>query len=94
MNTDVEYAQAAIDMLPGTVEEIVEFLAAQKIESKWIGCKCPITRYVDKWVDGNTGMGTFTLSLYQRHVHMGRLDVTPAVRDYVRYVDGQKPNGL
>ena len=32
--TDVDYAQAAIDMLPGTVEEIEEFMRVQGIKNR------------------------------------------------------------
>ena len=50
--TDVDYAQAAIDMLPGTVEEIEEFLRAQGIQNKRTYPRsqtCPIARWINKW---------------------------------------------
>lgn len=48
--TDIEYAQAAIDMLPGTVEEIVVFLRGEGIVGQPNhGTSCPIARWVQKW---------------------------------------------
>lgn len=48
--TDVEYAQAAIDMLPGTVEEIKAFLRREGITGRRMsGTMCPIARWVQKW---------------------------------------------
>ncbi len=54
--TDVDYAQAAIDMLPnGSVEEIAEFLRAQKIKGQLPDTQpcvgCPIAQWVNKWID-------------------------------------------
>lgn len=48
--TDLDYAQAAIDMLPGSVEEIVEFLKREGITGyKWSGTHCPIAHWIQKW---------------------------------------------
>jgi hypothetical protein len=48
--TDKDYAQAAIDMLPGTVEEIAEFLRVHEIVgSRWSAHRCPIAQWVQKW---------------------------------------------
>lgn len=42
--TDLDYAQAAIDMLPGSVEEIAEFLRDQGIQQvpKYSANNCPV----------------------------------------------------
>ena len=53
--TDIDYAQAAIDMLPGTVEEIRAMLADQGIKRSKPGVSivrgCPIGQWVNKWTD-------------------------------------------
>lgn len=57
--TDLDYAQAAIDMLPGSVEEGIKFLRAQKIQNKRSVSRtgrsstCPISQWVRKWTDTN-----------------------------------------
>lgn len=60
--TDVDYAQAAIDMLPEDVEEIKEFLKRQgvrnsKINSSNICHTCPIAQWVGKWTDAPVDVG-------------------------------------
>lgn len=83
--TDVDYAQAAIDMLPETVEEIVEFLRAQGEPSKWTDHGCPIGRWLRRWVDGRANSGYSTYRVGTSNHNM------PAhVQEYVRYVDGVK----
>ena len=81
--TDVDYAQAAIDMLPGTVEEIKAFMPAQKVSNRWVGCLCPIDQWVNKWTDSgcwttHTGVGT----------HTGYVHLPIPVREYIDWVDG------
>src|SRR5688572_26310225 len=54
--TDLDYAQAAIDMLPGSVEEMRWFLKDQGIKGHRTNprdrCRtCPIAQWVNKWTD-------------------------------------------
>ena len=82
--TDVDYAQAAIDMLPGTVEEIEEFLPQQKIKNQWVNHSCPIERWVSKWTDGRVWTAWIA-------VEVGRdgeeVELPVAVCDYILAVD-------
>lgn len=53
--TDLDYAQAAIDMLPGTVGEIVRTLRANEIKGHRSDAHhCPIARWVNRWVGSDT----------------------------------------
>lgn len=72
--TDVDYAQAAIDMLPGTVEEIEEFLAAQKIgpTCRRDGNRCPIAKWVIKWTGHVVYAGTYNVYMGE-HVGQGQM---------------------
>lgn len=62
--TDVDYAQAAIDMLPGTVEEIREMLANQGITRSKRGVPiikgCPVGQWVNRWTDHPAAVNHFT----------------------------------
>lgn len=54
--TDEDYALAAIDMLPGSVEEIEEFLRGQRITGKRLGItECPIAVWMNRWTGGIPG---------------------------------------
>lgn len=56
--TDVDYAQAAIDMLPGSVEEIEEFLRVNGIKRAGRrGDTCPIAVWVKRWTGGSCFAG-------------------------------------
>lgn len=86
--TDKDYAQAAIDMLPGSVEEIEEFLRAQRIPSKWVGLECPIRRWVEKWTDGQAGAGWENVHVYTPN---SLLPTPEPVQAYILYVDRKCP---
>lgn len=56
--TDLDYAQAAIDMLPGTVEEMREFFINQGIKGdRGNPFQCPLARWVVRWVGGAASVG-------------------------------------
>lgn len=59
--TDVDYAQAAIDILPETVEEIDAWMTTHKIQNTKIhprAVTCPIAQWIRRWTDTNaTAMG-------------------------------------
>ena len=61
--TDVDYAQAAIDMLPGSVEEIDLFLSTQDLgpTRQRDGNRCPVARWVSKWVGHTVYAGTYSV---------------------------------
>lgn len=86
--TDVDYAQAAIDMLPGTVEEIEEFLRAQGIKNKPSPMRfsrsrsCPIALWVSKWTDTPAGAGFSFVN-----VDGESFLIPESVRDYIIYAD-------
>ena len=88
--TDIDYAQAAIDMLPGTVEEIEEFLRAQGIKNKkapdWREFRsrsCPVAQWVNKWTEASTGVGfSFATVTGQDPILLPE-----SVRDYIIYAD-------
>lgn len=53
--TDLDYAQAAIDMLPGSVEEIEEWMKMHGIKNTYNHPRtknCPIAQWVNKWTGG------------------------------------------
>jgi hypothetical protein len=80
METDLEYAQAAIDMLPGSVEEIDAFLRAQKILPRWKNGYCPIERWVGKWTgEENPAVGHLTIA--------GDIPTPTEVSAYMFWVD-------
>lgn len=85
METDLEYAQAAIDMLPGSVEEIDVFLRAHKIKPTWKCGQCPIDRWLSKWVDH--GYPTTYTTLFEAMVYQGRISLPAPVSDYIAWVD-------
>lgn len=89
--TDLDYAQAAIDMLPGSVEEIAEFMAAQRITNKWAdlagSTECPLTRWIVKWV-GYGGIGRNHVYLTPELDTKKRIRLPEAAVEYTRWVDG------
>lgn len=82
--TDIDYAQAAIDMLPGSVDEIEEFLRDQKIKSVWQGGICPVNRWVEKWTDWHAYVGFSTLST---KLSGSTVQLPEPVREYILKVD-------
>lgn len=58
--TDLDYAQAAIDMLPGSVEEIEEFLKAQRLRGIDQGAyNCPVAKWVSRWTGERSASGVW-----------------------------------
>lgn len=52
MITDLDYAQAAIDMLPESVDEIAAFFRVHKIKGRRQSAfHCPIANWVMRWTD-------------------------------------------
>ena len=53
--TDVDYAQAAIDMLPGTVEEIDAWMKNYRIKNNPgvhpRSAHCPIAQWIRRWTN-------------------------------------------
>lgn len=78
--TDLDYAQAAIDMLPESVEEIEVFLASHGIKSRWERFDCPIDRWVKKWTDHDVATGWTTLIVMDTDQDVY---LPPAVEAYV-----------
>lgn len=51
--TDKDYAEAALDMLPGSVEEIVELFRTHNLKNNYGASDCPLAQWVKKWTGGN-----------------------------------------
>ncbi len=91
--TDVDYALAAIDMLPDTVEEIVEFLRVHGIRGTSHSAEqCPIALWVQRWTGNDYPGGEWVTC---NRVVVGRSDEidvpTPvSVHDFVVEYDGGK----
>jgi hypothetical protein len=48
--SDADYAQAALDMLPDTAEEIAEFFLVQGINGERRKCwSCPVAVWLERW---------------------------------------------
>ena len=85
--TDVEYAQAAIDMLPGTVEEIEEFMKVHGIKNRTPitiprSLDCPLAQWVSKWTGIKPSVGFSWVTLGGES-----LPLPESVRDYIIYAD-------
>lgn len=84
--TDLDYAQAAIDMLPGTVEEIDALMRVHGIENKSRlyprTSTCPIAQWVNKWTGGGW-IGIYDTTC-RGHI---QVSYPEAVRQYVIYAD-------
>lgn len=84
--TDTDYAQAALDMLPGSVEEIAVFLRAHKIKGERGEMHgCPIARWVQKWT-GNPRSGTYSAGTWPND-SLDKMPNPPAVRDFISAYD-------
>lgn len=86
--TDLDYAQAAIDMLPGTVEEIEEFLERQGIKNKRVYLRsstCPIAQWVQRW----TGNPASYVAWHYVEVGGEQMQLPDPVSDYILYADRQ-----
>lgn len=85
--TDLDYAQAAIDMLPGSVEEMAVFLRAQKIKGVPSDShSCPIAQWVRKWTGGHVsvgGSGTVYVGDYDQ-IRDSKVDAFIDAYDYER----------
>lgn len=60
--TDLDYAQAAIDMLPGTVEEIRTFFVTEEVTGLRCGAQlCPVAIWLARWTGQpmSVGVGAF-----------------------------------
>ena len=89
--TDVDYAQAAIDMLPGTVEEIEEFLRVHGIKNQPTHPRshtCPIAQWINKWA------GVAYISTGWDEVYLGAdastdvyVSLPEYVGDFIQYAD-------
>lgn len=89
--TDVDYAQAAIDMLPGTVEEIVEWMRVHRIENKWQTPRtstCPVVQWINKWTEAEW-VGLFKTAYIPRT--SSEIVYPNAVVRYVEYADRWTP---
>ena len=85
--TDVDYAQAAIDMLPGTVEEIEAFMKTHGIKNRTTpfitrSRSCPVAQWVSRWTDGKAGAGFSFVN-----VDGEGFSIPEPVRDYIIYAD-------
>lgn len=88
--TDQEYAQAAIDMLPGSVEEIVEFLRVHKIKGESIRAfDCPIARWVQKWT-GNPKSATYPGGTWASAGDDSFFRNPPAVMEFIYEFDAHR----
>ena len=84
--TDRDYAQAALDMLPGSVEEIAVLLRAHGIKGEaGRAFSCPIARWVQKWT-GNPKSATFSMCTWLNDFH-DHVPNPPAVRDFIHAYD-------
>lgn len=84
--TDIDYAQAAIDMLPESVEGIAEFLQAQGIRGiPNSSTRCPISLWVEKWMGRTASTGADQTG----PITSGnpRIDLPTHVREFILAVD-------
>lgn len=85
--TDTEYAQAALDMLPGGVEEIAAFLRTHKIKGERTRAfDCPIANWVRKWT-GNPKSATCSDKTWANENNSSLLKNPPAVRAFIYAFD-------
>ena len=85
--TDRDYAQAAIDMLPETVEEIDELMRVHGIKNKkaqWRSTTCPVAQWVRKWTGGRDSVN-FDYATGE----WGSVYIPYAVREYIFHADKQ-----
>ena len=85
--TDVDYAQAAIDMLPGTVEEIDAFMKTHGIKNRTPitiprSLDCPLAQWVSRWTEVKTHVGFSWVTMGGES-----LPLPESVRDYIIYAD-------
>ena len=83
--TDVDYAQAAIDMLPGTVEEIEEFMRVHKIKGQPNSSRlCPVANWMMRWTGGAVSVGFDTGGPLTA---LERVAIPEAVREFIYKFD-------
>ena len=92
--TDVDYAQAAIDMLPGTVEEIDAWMKVHGIKNLPPGngarsCVCPIAQWIRRWT------GTESTAGYEYAAAvLGQVIALPKpVQQYILWADSLSHRG-
>lgn len=87
--TDLDYAQAAIDMLPGSVEEIAEFLRVNKVEGRsHSGWNCPVANWVHRWTgEADSFVGRETLEVRGRYGKFQYLSLPQPVRQFIHHYD-------
>lgn len=56
--TDLDYAQAAIDMLPGSVEEIEEWMKLHEVKGVANShTRCPVAKWTERWTGKQMSIG-------------------------------------
>lgn len=92
--TDLDYAQAAIDMLPGSVEEIVTHMRANRIilSQSWTdGWSCPVAQWVHRWTGEDNSFVTGTRVESGGVWHPVKWAVLPQpVRDFIDAYDNKR----
>ncbi len=94
--TDIDYAQAAIDMLPdGSVEEIAEFLKVQRVKSVSVDktkycTTCPIAQWVNKWTDNIVLVGFGCVELGARSTGYTEIPLPMPAQRFILEYDAMK----
>ncbi len=83
--TDLDYARAALDLLPETPEDIARFLRVHGIHGRRPenGWTCPIAKWVHRWTDTEA----ILIGRYRFAINDAEYPLPRSVKDFIHMYD-------